>query len=203
MTAADYAAQNALGFEGDTFLKAEIQRLVDKHEVKAIVETGTYMGATTLQFSHMVKCVVTVESEKTHFDAAFKMLQDHMPKDSDIYCHIGSSVDYLKKMIGRAWYHGSVLIFLDAHWGENNPLLQELAIIAETGIKPIIAIHDFKVPDRPELGFDTYGGQDYEWSWIADSIDRIYGAEGYTYHYNSEATGAKRGVVFIEPNRNE
>ena len=93
----------------------------------------------------------------------------------------------------------SVLLFLDAHWESHNPLLEELQIIKDKGMKPVIAIHDFFVPEHPELGFDSYAGQDYNWEWIASSIESIYGADGYKYFYNSEAEGMKRGVVFIMP----
>jgi hypothetical protein len=60
-------------------------------------------------------------------------------------------------------------------------------------------IHDFKVPDHPELGFDSYDGQDYEWDWIEGHVEAIYGKDGYIKSYNTDAVGAKRGVVVIEP----
>lgn len=92
------------------------------------------------------------------------------------------------------------LIFLDAHWYKN-PLLSELHAIATHGIKPVIAIHDFKVPDHPELGYDVYAKQNitYDFAYIKESIENIYGKDGYEYHYNSEATGDKRGCIFIYP----
>jgi hypothetical protein len=90
-----------------------------------------------------------------------------------------------------------VLLFLDAHWEASCPLLDELAAIAESGMKPIIAIHDFKVPNK-DFGFDSYNGQDYTWDWIAPSIEKIYGKD-FKHYYNTVAEGAKRGCVFIEP----
>jgi hypothetical protein len=88
------------------------------------------------------------------------------------------------------------LFYLDAHSHIETPLLDELKAIAEAEIKPIIVIHDWKIPDRPDLGYDSYNGQDYTFEWIKPSIEAIYGDE-YAYYYNNQAEGAKRGVIYI------
>ena len=92
------------------------------------------------------------------------------------------------------------IIFLDAHW-YTNPVLNELVAIKESGKKPILAIHDFMVPDHPEFGYDIYPEQEivYDWKWIEKYIEDIYGPKGYTKEYNTEATGAMRGCIFILP----
>jgi cephalosporin hydroxylase len=194
MTAEQYLAQNAIGFEGDFLLKAHFIKLIEKHNIECVIETGTYMGSTTLQFSEMVHHVSTVEANPEYFNKAIEKFTG-----KDIIYNLGSSVDVLPVMIDSMRDKGKMLIFLDAHWGANNPLLQELKIIKVAGIKPVIAIHDFKVPDCPDLGYDSYDGQDYDWQWIKESVESIYGKDGFTYHYNKEAEGAKRGVIFIEP----
>ncbi len=190
---------NEKGFEGDKFLKEEFQRLIDKHKTNIIIETGTYLGNTTKQLAEMVATVFTVEENEDYF---FKSNAKFVTA-RNVLNYKGSSVDILPGILAGPITSGesnqNVLFFLDAHWGENNPLLQELEIIANHKIKPIIVIHDFKVPDHPELGYDSYDGQDYEWSWIEKSVEAIYGPGGYTYHYNTQAEGAKRGVIFIEP----
>jgi predicted O-methyltransferase YrrM len=188
-----YLDQNALGFEGDTILKETITSLVRDNDITCIIETGTFMGSTTLQFARIAEQVFTCESNLAFHTEAFPKFADK----PNITSVLEGTVDALPKFLQQA--KGNTLLFLDAHWGENNPLLRELEIIKEASIKPIIVIHDFKVPDHPELGFDTYNGQDYEWAWIQNSINEIYGADGYEYFYNSEAVGAKRGVIFIKP----
>ena len=74
----------------------------------------------------------------------------------------------------------------------------ELELIANAGLRSVIEIHDFKVPDHLELGFDTYGDIVYEWAWIKPSIEKIYGKD-YRIEYNSHATGAKRGILYVSP----
>lgn len=190
---------NEKGFEGDIHLKEEFQRLIDKHKINVLIETGTYLGNTTKQFAEMVAIVFTIEQNEEYYWAA----NEKLAYIGNVTNLIGSSVQVLPMILSNPMVAGepkqNVLLFLDAHWGENNPLLQELEIIANHKIKPVIVIHDFKVPDHPELGYDSYDGQDYEWSWIEKAVESIYGPDGYTYHYNTQAEGAKRGVIFIEP----
>lgn len=197
MTAQDYLDQNAKGFEGDSYLKAEFERLIAKNDIKTIIETGSYLGATTRQFCQMVDNVITIEINKEYHEIA--KARGVTGNSRQAHYDFGNSVDLLPRIIPQARHYGNILFFLDAHWNDYNPLLDELAIIADEELRPCIAIHDFKVPDHPELGYDSYAGQDYEWSWIEESINNIYGKDGYTYHYNSQAEGAMRGVIFIEP----
>ena len=67
----------------------------------------------------------------------------------------------------------------------------------------ILANHDFMVTDNPEFGYDVYPDQGiiYNWEWIKEKIDFIYGIDEYTKEYNTKATGAMRGCVFVYPNK--
>ena len=62
---------------------------------------------------------------------------------------------------------------------------------------PIIVIHDFKT-NNPELGYDSYNGNDFCFDWIENHIKKIY-PNGFDYYYNTEAVGAKRGLIYITP----
>lgn len=192
---------NAMGFEGDMILKAEFKKLIEKHNINIIFETGSYLGHTTRQLANIyeVEWVYTFESNPHYYQETHKNINEPENECENVTNVLGDSSELMGKYIMRCDADDNVLFFLDAHWNANNPLLQELDIIATAKLRPVIIVHDFKVPDHPELGFDTYNGQDYEWSWIEQSIENIYGKDGYTYYYNSEAEGAKRGVIFIEP----
>ena len=194
-----YLAQNALGFEGDGYLKHSIEELVKSEGIKAIIETGTFMGASTLQFVQMVDNVYTVEVNETYARQAAQNLEKRdVGLGAFLQMYLGSSVNWLYQILAEAKEKGNILWFCDSHWGPHNPLLQELEIVRQSGLKLVIVIHDFKVPGHPELGYDSYNGQDYDFAWIQPSIERIYGQNGYDYWYNSEAEGAKRGVIFIK-----
>lgn len=188
-----YLDRNALGYEGDEFVHEEIKKLVDKFKVDLIVETGTFLGNTTKRLREF-GTVFTCEIDETNYKKAYENLKylDNLNLAFD------DSVKFLEKLLPNS-NDLSILFFLDAHWWDACPLLDELKVIADNGIKPVIVIHDWKVPNRPDLGFDSYKGQDFTFEWIEQSLKNIYG-NNFKYHYNDQASGAKRGLIYIYPN---
>lgn len=195
MTQLEYQNQNKLGFEGDTFLKETFKNIVKDFNINHIIETGTYHGYTTKHLAKMVDRVDTIEVVELNYLTALK----HLKRLKNVNCYIGNSSELLESVLPIQ--PTNLFCFLDAHWQQYNPLIDELKVIAKSGLKPIIAIHDFKVPNRDDLGYDVYKqtGIVYEWNWIAKSIEAIYGKDGYSIKYNDKSTGAKRGVIFIFP----
>ena len=88
------------------------------------------------------------------------------------------------------------IVFLDAHWFEN-PLLREIQIVGESGKRPILVIHDFKVPGKP-FGYDEYPGITYDWNYISEAVEKAYDNQ-YHKEYNEVTAGANRGCIFIYP----
>jgi len=195
MTPQEYNLQNAKGYEGDDFIHDELKKLCEKFKVKTIIETGTYHGGSTKRLATLADKVFTIETKKENFDYSRNALLG----TSNVHCILGNSSIMLPGLLTGLSGEESYCFFLDAHWESHNPLLDELKAIADKGLKPVIFIHDFKNPAHPEFGFDSYGGQDYDFAWIKAGVERIYGADGYDYHYNSIASGAKRGVIYIYP----
>jgi len=178
--------------DGDTFLWAEIEKLVKEHKIETIVETGTYLGNTAKKFATIAD-VITCEVKREHFDEAMKNLAT-VP---NALVFFGNSVDVLSENAGL-FKNKRVLFFLDAHWYDYCPLLDELKLIETMGMKPIVVIHDFKVPGK-DFGYDRYRGQDFEWSLIDYQVRKIYGKDGFTYYYNENSDGPRRGAIFILP----
>lgn len=188
-------------FNGDFILQEEIQRLIYKHNLVVALELGTCLGSSTLWLSEYFESVITSEINPEFARIANERFERYGKNNITLYQSDSRSA--LPVMLPT---DVPVLIFIDSHWGPSNPLLEELNIIAHIGNKNVVlVIHDFKVPGHPELGWDEYKeeGIVYEWSWIESRVEKIYARDGYRKHYNhyynSEATGAKRGVVFIEP----
>jgi hypothetical protein len=189
-----YEKRNLSGFEGDNIMADRVRRLIKDFKINLVIEFGSYLGGTARRFAMMCKEVATIEINLEYFMRAQKTLE---------LCHnvtqfFGSTVEILPELL-EVHKNKNMLLWIDSHWEANNPLIQELEIIQHSGVKPVIAIHDFKVPGHPELGFDTYKDIVYEWPWIAKSIEKIYGADGYVKEYNSSAEGAKRGIVYLMP----
>lgn len=180
----------------DTFAQQEFINLKNKFGLKYAIETGTCLGYTTDFLADHYETVSTVEINENYLNFA---LTNRLNKRDNVIVYIGSSADTLNKMINDLDEKENIFIFLDAHWGQHCPLKDELRQIKETGIKPVIAIHDFVVPDNPSLGFDSINGQPFTYEWLKSDFDAIYGENGYDYYYNSESTGAKRGIIYLTP----
>jgi hypothetical protein len=179
-------------FEGDTYIKGELIKLRDKFDLKNCVETGTQYGVTSLELRSIFKgSVVTIEADENYYrEAASKLLGEK------IVPLFGMSEVVLKS----TRLPDDILYYLDAHGCEIGacPLKKELEIIAsKKHLNVCIAIHDFKNPNHPEFGYDTY---DYElyYEEIEPYLKKIY-PDGFEYYYNSEADGARRGIIFIYP----
>lgn len=198
-----YLDRNALGYEGDEFVHEEIKKLVDKFKVDFIIETGTFLGATTKRLSEFAP-VVSFEVVNENYKKAKENCKDIeiiSIKNCDSVDGLRTIVPFYLDVALPGVVETKFLFFLDAHWWDACPLLDELKVIAEHGIKPVIVIHDWKVPNRPDLGFDSYKGQDFTFEWIEQSLKNIYGND-FKYHYNDQASGAKRGLIYIYPNDN-
>ena len=184
-------------FNEDTYMELYFIFLREKFGIKSVIETGTYHGKTTEWLADHFDDVMTIEVIETNYKIAKKRL-DYKP--NVIQC-MGSSVDMLETMILSANNPINMLIFLDAHW-YTNPVLDELNAIWNTGLKPVLAIHDFKNPEDPTMGYDEYPDQGivYEWDWVKEKIEDIYG-DDYQIYYNKAATGARRGCLFVLPGK--
>lgn len=167
------------------------------HNIKTIIETGTWDGDTTEALADLVPVVVTIDVEAPRQGDAKRRLESL--GYSNVRFITADSAEGLRLLLS-VWPDDPCLMFLDAHGHEGkSPLLRELDVIASFGVRPVIAIHDFHNPEHPEYGFDTqWDLGPYKWSMIEKHIERIYG-QRYTVHYNDTATGERRGIVYIEP----
>jgi hypothetical protein len=96
--------------------------------------------------------------------------------------------------------YGYPVIFIDAHWEDYFPLLDELKIIKDKNLKPVIAIHDFYVPDEngnAKFGFDSYHSQPLDFPYIKNAIENLY-KNSYEIKYSTTST-INSGVIFIYP----
>ena len=188
----DIMAFDTKPFNEDKFMMEEFLMLKKEHKIKTVVETGTFHGVTTKWFCDNFDNVLTVE-----VNAEFhKKAEENLADCENVKMYLGSSVNILENLLPSLSDKG-LLMFLDAHW-YSNPLIGELQAIAKAKKKPFLVLHDFKVPDK-DFAFDSYNGQDYEWSWVEPYIKEIYGEGGYDHYFNKEATGARAGCVFVKP----
>ncbi len=134
-------------------------------------------------------------SEKKITDFVYKDVFSEAIDKLGIRSWMGNSPTMLENILPTT--RGVVFFYLDAH-NPDCPLLDELSRIAKhCPDRAVIAIHDFVVPGK-NFGYDSYNGHDLNFDFIKDALPAIY-LKGFTYHYNDQAEGARRGIIYIEP----
>ena len=198
----------------DKFAYNEFKTLIDKFNVKKIYETGTYLGWSALKLSEFNLPVYTIEINPDNIG----QIQNNLKDKKNVETFLGKSEEILDLLCSINEQNS--LFFLDAHWGKNLPILDELEIIKKTK-DPIIIIHDFFVPGGDKIrsnkfngygivddmsgskfGFDAYGEITLNYDYIKNKLDEIY-PDGYDYHYTTEIDCVDSGLIYIYPKINK
>lgn len=196
-------------WNGDGYLAAEVLRLKEVHGLTKALETGTCLGSTTLWLAEHFDKVQTCEISDQYYEIACERFMAH----DKPYAIVDTTDRFWDHIVARKRPSKTVVwnvadrvdfIFLDAHWGDHCPLLDELDAIANpehgrnAGL-PCIVIHDFQVPGT-DFGFDRMpDGRPFNLELVKPYLDRIYGEGKYRTNYPTKVEGAKRGWISIEP----
>lgn len=187
-----------LPFNADRYICQEFIKLKEKYNLNVAVETGSCLYSTTKWLGENFDSVHTVELSQEYSNFGIHKVSN-MP---NVYPKIGDSVTFLQNLTNVLTPNDKCIFFLDAHWGENCPLLQELEALTKfkTNLPPIIAIHDFYTGDE-KFGWDEYGGQRFDYEWIKPQVKELEKAHNCTYlhYYNTEAENGMRGVIYLVP----
>jgi predicted O-methyltransferase YrrM len=195
-----------LPFNSDFYVMYEVKYLIDQVNIKYGIETGTYKGSTSLFLSQVLSKVYTVEINDNYFNEAKNNFEKL--KLNNIHQYKGSSdkvfetlLPIVKKELDEN-KEKYVLFYLDAHWNDYWPLLDELDLISKYfSDRAIIIIDDIQVPNKP-FGFDYYKNQPNNFDFVKDKVEKVY-PSGYTYWYNSKCLllshTATAGKLYIVP----
>ncbi len=153
------------------------------------VETGTWKGHTTIALAGIFPHTYTIEIDPDRFEAN----RDRFAAYDNVTALRGESPQVLLTLVQQFQY--PLFAFLDAHWGPNWPLRDELKILLSVPEPKLIMIHDFKVPGR-DFGFDRYGDQECSLDYIADLLP--HDQCRYTFNSHAAPQSERRGVLFIE-----
>ncbi len=179
--------------------QAERQRIVkqlfDTIPLQTIVETGTFRGSSAKYFTkHFRRPLFTVEMHPRYF--AYSRLR--MRVHRSVHVRQGDSREFLRALAreGDVPKRG-VFFYLDAHWGKELPLRDEVQIITDAWSDIVILIDDFQVPDDDGYGFDDYGeGLRLTADYLPDGTWSRYVAL-YPVASSAEETGKKRGCIVL------
>jgi len=189
-----------LPFNGDGYVCKEFLKLKEKFNLNVAVETGSCMYSTTKWLGENFEKVYTAEVNAEYAQhGTHKIAEMH-----NVFPEISDSVIFLNNMMGRLQKEDRVIYFLDAHWGNHCPLIEELRALAKspTEFPPVIAIHDWYTGDET-LGWDEYNGQRFEYSWIEPIIKELEDTHlcTYTHYFNIESENGRRGLIYLYPKK--
>lgn len=152
--------------------------LKHKYNISTAIETGTYYGSTTALFCSLFDEVHTIDSYEPYWHYSSARLAAEF---QNVCCHLGSSEKVFSYLL-PTFKDKFLLFYLDAHWESFWPLLDELEEISKTHKDNcIVVIDDFKVPNRPDIPYDSYGRHECSYEYIKEKLDKIY--TNYTYYY--------------------
>lgn len=175
------------------FRRLIVEGVISACGLRGVIETGSHLGTTTEFFALSgVESVWTVEYvPRFYWYTVLRLL-----KHRDVHVVRGDSRKALTRLAQRKDVTSTpTLFYLDAHWGADLPLAEEIRIIANHWQYWVAIIDDFKVPGDSGYGFDSYG---IESTLDAAYCDRI-GIEGLRLYYpaleSRFESGRRRGCV--------
>jgi predicted O-methyltransferase YrrM len=188
-------------FNGQKARQDLFRHLLQACRPAVIVETGTYLGSSA---DFMAECsclpVYSVEADARNYGFAKMRLRKH----DNLKLSLGDSRQFITRFIEAeaSKYAGHPLLFyLDAHWGEDLPLFEEIAKIFSACAQAIVMIDDFQVPDDDGYGYDDYGvGKALTREYIAPLVSQFQLAEFYPTTRSGEESGLRRGCVVVARN---
>lgn len=194
---------HTLGFHGDRYLLEVADWILPR--VDLFVETGTNVGSTLAYVAKRYRELPCLSCEP---DAeAFASAVENTAGLGNVQIYNESSQVFLNRllMVDPVVRDRPVLFWLDAHgYGFDWPLRDEIAFITRNLTSAFILIDDFKVPDRPEFGFDCYLSQECSLEYIEGSLEptRPYAVFYPAYTDRTSTHHALRGWgLILDDNR--
>lgn len=137
------------------------------------IETGTFRGDSLKWVASIFPGVLCFSCEKKL--SYWVYAKAHMRNNKNTIIKHQDSREFLKFLTHYIGPSTPSLFWLDAHWGKDWPLLEELQIIKESKVKGIIIIDDFDI-EKPEFGFmhDSYNGYPLNLQYISKYFDSVY-----------------------------
>lgn len=179
-------------FNGAIELATYFNYLKNTFQIDTAIETGTWQGSTTAFLGYLFDEVRTMEINVEAFEKALVTLRPY----SNVVVHYGNSPDILRQIL-PSFKSKRLLFYLDAHWLNEWPLLEEIEVISKTHKDNcIIVIDDFKVPDRSDIPYDAYSGGECSYEYIKLQLNKAY-SDYYYYYVIPKSVNARAKFVAI------
>lgn len=168
------------------------RHVIERFDVDLFVETGLYEGETigVVRGWFPDLPILSLEIDVERIVAA----EARWP---DVVYVPGSSELNLQKLtkFGLFW-HRLPFFYLDAHWNEYCPLLDELRAILKLR-RAIVAIDDFDVPRQPESNPYCFFGEGRMWTLDKDLLRELVGHVTGRVYYPKQLNAHQRGMCIV------
>jgi len=160
-----------------------------------VIETGTYRALTTLHLRSITRApIATVEVNQRYFAYARRRLRSK----PDVHQFLGDSPAVLASLAADgAWRAEPAFFYLDAHWLNRLPLVEELAMIRGAWSEFAALIDDFRVDGDEGYFYDDYGPGK---ALVLELLAQPELADLHVFWpaaHSSRETGARRGWVVL------
>ncbi|MCP4051069.1 MAG: hypothetical protein GY730_10235 [bacterium] len=179
-------------FAGDPHISREIEKLIEKFDIRTIVETGTGNGDTSLELAKMAGLLVTVELDIEKYKTAHKKLE----KVNNAMVIYGNSEEVLYEMMPA--FEPPVLFYLDTHSENYIPVLNELNVISiyKEYNNSVIVIPHFYWPDS-NLEYRSVMDIRLDMGCVRNYLYTIN--HKYQAYDNAKIKGSRCGVLYVHP----
>ena len=192
-----YVPAEEIGFNGQRGRKRIFADLISAVSFDAIAETGTWLGNTTAFMAQTARRPVYSCELNPRFHALAKM---RLAGTENVHLVLSDTRQFLKSLIGGPLAGQAVFFYLDAHWYEDLPLVEEVELIASHWKSFVVMIDDFEVPGDPGYGFDDYGaGNRLDIELLSGSVRNHSLSACFPAMPSSEESGTRRGCVVLSP----
>ena len=158
------------GFHGDRYILSIADFFLTR--ASFFVETGTLAGTTAHYVGKRYPATSVYSCEPD--PVACRLAQQRCEGFANIKIVNERSPDFLHDLFDRVPDLATepAVFWLDAHgYGFRWPLLQEIELITSRRSAGVIMIDDFKIPGRPEFGFDAYDGQECSLEFVLPALN--------------------------------
>jgi hypothetical protein len=170
------------------------KEIINAWNPSALIETGTFRGITTEWLAELSKLpIYTCEKNKRYYFQA----KDRLEKFTNVNVSLTDSREHLRHLAELPLSQERCMIYLDAHWEEDLPLQEEIAIIFAAFKNPLVIVDDFRVPFDFGYKYDDYGDGKIISISLLDNILPQGVSVGFPSIHSSLETGARRGCALF------
>lgn len=185
----------ALAFNEAPEILSIINYFKNKLNITVAIETGIFEGCTTIALSHCFDHVFGIEISSEFITKTRNNFLQSGNSLTNVSLEEGSSPTVLEKILPQL-QEKTIFFYLDSHWNDYWPILDELKIIARTHKNQcVLMIDDFLIPGFPEIKACEYKGVILSKEYIADGIREVF--TNPQFHYIVPKNKMHKGKALI------